>query len=194
MCKCGGCGEKYWGDWQEGLACCHDCCDNCGGFTGGPAGYVGQGCSNCNGGGSYSGGSAYSGSTVIDGGSPYTGQTVMPGTNGTPMYQTPTPAPGPAPAPGMMPGPAGIQPPVGPMGRSMSPGTRRASSVRTRPASASMNNGSMNYTSSNQMARRPMPMPSKPQQMQAKKPVTHHAAMPKWAAEAEEQASFAVSR
>ncbi|HWA97806.1 MAG TPA: hypothetical protein VG713_04915 [Pirellulales bacterium] len=43
LCDCGGCGDVYYGDWQEGRPCCCECCDGCGNWHGRSPGYVGQG-------------------------------------------------------------------------------------------------------------------------------------------------------
>jgi hypothetical protein len=65
-----------------------------------------------------------------------------------------------------------------------------------RPVTGSKPTAPMNYKMVSANSRRPMPANGRmPQPMQAKKPVVHHAAMPAWAAEAEEQqASLTVSR
>ncbi len=39
MCDCCGCGQRYWGDWQENLPYCQDCCNGCGNWTGPPSQY-----------------------------------------------------------------------------------------------------------------------------------------------------------
>ncbi|HEX3869358.1 MAG TPA: hypothetical protein VHV77_02860 [Pirellulales bacterium] len=135
LCNNCGCGQYYWGDWNEGLANCHDCCNCCGDWNGPPAQYhrgtrwfgghnncgsCGGGCSSCGGGCSSCGGgcSSSGGGCGCNGGStapmqsqsmPADGQ-VVPGSE----QWSEQVMPGPGNAPTYQNGPANMTPNMAP--------------------------------------------------------------------------------